>query len=136
MMQRARYVTVRFFPRKVSSLRYIAAISSHCIAHEIRNEVVYPELVVGKSARYWQKRQKLCLLDKGNTNNANFPRERRHRKSMTHPSVHVQIAPTSVPSTPSWLGEVAVLAHVFSQLGLQKAIEERVGFARARMGNY
>jgi hypothetical protein len=53
---------------------------------------------------------------------------------MTHPSVHVQIAPTSVPSTPSWLGEVAVVAHVFSQLGLQKAIEERVRFARARMG--
>jgi len=29
-----------------------------------------------------------------------------------------------------------VLAHVFSQLGLQKAIEERVRFARARMGDY
>src|SRR5260370_32559142 len=55
---------------------------------------------------------------------------------MTRLSVHVQIAPTSVPSTPSWLGEVAVLAHVFSQLGLQKAIEERVRFARARMGDY
>ena len=55
---------------------------------------------------------------------------------MTHPSVHVQIAPTSVPSTPSWLGEVAVVAHVFSQLGLQKAIEERVRFARAWMGDY
>jgi hypothetical protein len=54
---------------------------------------------------------------------------------MTHPSVHVQIAPTSVPSTPSWLGEVAVVAHVFSQLGLQKAIEERVRFVRARMGD-
>src|SRR5258708_2082809 len=55
---------------------------------------------------------------------------------MTHPSVHVQIAPTSVPSTPSWLGEVAVVAHVFSQLGLQKAIEERVRFVRAGMGDY
>jgi hypothetical protein len=55
---------------------------------------------------------------------------------MTHPSIHVPIAPTSVPSTPSWLGEVAVLAHVFSQFGLQKAIEERVRFARARMGDY
>ena len=51
-------------------------------------------------------------------------------------SVHIQIAPTSVPSTPSWLGEVAVLAHVFNQLGLQKAIDERVRFARARMGDY
>ena len=65
-----------------------------------------------------------------------FSLERRHRTSMTHPSVHVQIASISVPSTPSWLGEVAVLAHVFSQLGQQKAIEERVRFARARMGNY
>lgn len=55
---------------------------------------------------------------------------------MTHPSVHVQIAPTSVPSTPSWLAEVAVMAHVFSQLGHQKAIEERVRFVRARMGDY
>jgi hypothetical protein len=55
---------------------------------------------------------------------------------MTQPFVHIQIAPTSVPSTPSWLGEVAVLAHVFSRLGLQKAIEERVRFARARMGDY
>ena len=44
---------------------------------------------------------------------------------MKQPSVHIQIAPTSVPSTPSWLGEVAVLAHVFNRFGLQKAIEER-----------
>ena len=55
---------------------------------------------------------------------------------MLHASVHVQIAPTDLPSTPSWLGEVAVLAHVFSHLGLQKAIEEKVRFARARMGDY
>src|SRR5450631_791487 len=55
---------------------------------------------------------------------------------MSHSSAHVQIAPTSVPSTPSWLGEVAVLAHVLGQFGLQKAIEERVRFARARMGDY
>jgi len=31
---------------------------------------------------------------------------------------------------------VAVLAHVLGQFGLQKAIEERVRFARARMGDY
>lgn len=54
---------------------------------------------------------------------------------MTHPSVHVQIAPTAVPPTPWWLGDVAVVAQVFSQLGLQKAIEERVPTARARMGD-
>lgn len=55
---------------------------------------------------------------------------------MTQSSIHIQIAPTSVPSTPSWLGEVAVLAHVFNRFGQQKAIEERVRFARARMGDY
>lgn len=55
---------------------------------------------------------------------------------MTRPSIHIQIAPTSVPSTPAWLGEMAVLAHVLSHRGLQKAIEERVQFARARMGDY
>ncbi len=55
---------------------------------------------------------------------------------MTQPRVHIQIAPPSVPSTPSWLGEVAVLAHVFNRFGLQKAIQERVRFARASMGDY
>jgi hypothetical protein len=34
---------------------------------------------------------------------------------MMHPSVKVQIAPSSVPATPSWFGEVAVLAHVLTQ---------------------
>src|SRR6266567_3763242 len=56
--------------------------------------------------------------------------------SMMHPSVKVQIAPQSVPSTPSWLGEVAVLAHVLTQFGLLEAIEQRVRFARARFGHY
>ena len=55
---------------------------------------------------------------------------------MTHHSVEIQIAPVSHPSLPSWFGEVAVVAHVFRQFGLQKAIEERVRFARARMGRY
>src|ERR1700681_3153739 len=55
---------------------------------------------------------------------------------MMHPSVKVQIAPESVPSTPSWFGEVAVLAHVLTQFGLLDAIEQRVRFARARFGQY
>jgi len=42
-------------------------------AHDIRNEVVYPGWVVGKSSRNWHKRQKLCLLDKGNTIFLPFP---------------------------------------------------------------
>jgi hypothetical protein len=55
---------------------------------------------------------------------------------MTHHSVEIQIAPASHPSLPSWFGEAAVVAHVFRQFDLQKAIEERVRFARARMGRY
>ncbi len=53
---------------------------------------------------------------------------------MTEPSVHIQVDPTSVPSTPTWFGEVAVVAHTFQQLGLVRAIEERVRLSRARMG--
>jgi hypothetical protein len=39
-------------------------------------------------------------------------------------------------ATPSWLGEVAVLAQVLSQFGLLKAIQERVRFSRPRFGKY
>ena len=55
---------------------------------------------------------------------------------MTDPPVQIQAALTSVPSTPSWFGEVAVVAHAFNRFGLMKAIEERVRFVRARMGKY
>src|SRR5713226_2702851 len=55
---------------------------------------------------------------------------------MTHPCVKVQIAPSSVPTTPSWFGEVAVFAHVLTQFGVLDAIEQRVRFARARFGYY
>src|SRR6266496_2021883 len=55
---------------------------------------------------------------------------------MTQPSVNVQIAPESVPSTPSWFGEVVILAHILTQFGLLKAIEEHVRLARARFGRY
>jgi len=55
---------------------------------------------------------------------------------MTDPSVHIQVALTSVPSTPSWFGEAAVVAHAFKRFGLVRAIEERVRFVRARMGKY
>src|SRR5712691_2459787 len=55
---------------------------------------------------------------------------------MTHPSVKVQIAEASVPSMPTWFGEVAIVAHVLTQFDLLKAIQERVRFARARFGQY
>jgi len=56
--------------------------------------------------------------------------------SMTCSPVQIQTSPQSVPSTPSWFGEVALMAHYLSQRGLLEQIEERVRFARARFGIY
>jgi hypothetical protein len=55
---------------------------------------------------------------------------------MTYPSVTIQVNPKSVPSTPSWMGEVAAVAQVLTHVGLLKAIQEHVRFARARFGIY
>jgi hypothetical protein len=55
---------------------------------------------------------------------------------MAHPTVTIQISPESQPSTPFWLGEVAVFAQVLTQAGILKAIQDRVRFARARFGQY
>ena len=87
----------------------------------------------GKSSRNWQKRQKCVFLRRANRPDVVRERE---ETAMTDPSVQIQAALTSVPSTPSWFGEVAVVAHAFNRFGLMKAIEERVRFVRARMGKY
>ena len=55
---------------------------------------------------------------------------------MTDPVVQIQVDPTNSPSTPSWFGEVAVVAHALQQYGSLKAIQERVRFVRGRMGKY
>src|SRR5207302_3637191 len=55
---------------------------------------------------------------------------------MTHPSVTIQITPESMPSTPSWMGEVAAFAQVLTHAGILKAIQDQVRFARARFGTY
>src|SRR5712691_11621683 len=55
---------------------------------------------------------------------------------MTHSSLLIQITPESVPSPPSWLGEVAVEAQVLQHTGLLKTIQDQVQFARARFGHY
>src|SRR5712692_5900663 len=59
-----------------------------------------------------------------------------HATSMTHPSVTIQVAPESVPSTPSWMGAVPAVAHVLTHVGLLNASEDHVQFARARFGEY
>jgi hypothetical protein len=55
---------------------------------------------------------------------------------MTDPVAHIQVDPTDSPSTPSWFGEVAVVAHALQRYGVLGAIQERVRFVRARMGKY
>ena len=54
---------------------------------------------------------------------------------MTHSAVTIQIAPQSTPSPPSWLAEVAVVAQMLTHVGILKAIQQRVRFARARFGH-
>ncbi|MEO6888749.1 MAG: hypothetical protein ABI324_07105, partial [Ktedonobacteraceae bacterium] len=55
---------------------------------------------------------------------------------MIQTCVPIQITPESAPSTPSWMGEVAAFAQVMAHLGLLKAIQEHIRFARARFGTY
>ncbi len=55
---------------------------------------------------------------------------------MTHSAVTIQITPTSVPSTPSWMGETAAFAQVLTHTGILNTIQDQVRFARARFGHY
>jgi len=51
-------------------------------------------------------------------------------------SAVIQTSSQSVPSTPSWFGEVTVIAHYLEHLGVLSDISERVRFARRRFGQY
>ncbi len=55
---------------------------------------------------------------------------------MEHSCVQIQISPNSLPSTPSWFGEVAAFAQVLTHTGMLKTIQDGVRFARARFGTY
>ncbi len=50
---------------------------------------------------------------------------------MTQALVKIQISPESVPSTPSWFAEAAIVAQVLAQTGLLKTLEQRVRFKRS-----
>src|SRR2546421_290810 len=50
--------------------------------------------------------------------------------------VRFQVDSTSVPSVPSWMEEVAVFAHILTQVKILSALQEHVQFARARFGTY
>src|SRR2546428_11116984 len=55
---------------------------------------------------------------------------------MASSKVEIQTSPQSVPSTPQWLGEVTIIAHYLTHLGLLEKMASRVRFARKRFGTY
>jgi hypothetical protein len=50
--------------------------------------------------------------------------------------VTIQTSSQCVPSTPGWMGEVALIAHYLRKQGVLSAIAEQVRFARRRFGRY
>jgi hypothetical protein len=56
--------------------------------------------------------------------------------SMIDSTVIIQTTSHSVPSTPSWFGEMVVIARYLQRMGVLAKISERVRFARCRFGRY
>src|SRR2546428_2279289 len=56
--------------------------------------------------------------------------------SIADGSVIIQTTSRSVPSPPSWFGEVALIVEHLRKQGVLSAIGERVRFARRRFGSY
>jgi hypothetical protein len=57
--------------------------------------------------------------------------------SSDHPSsVHLQTSTEPIASVPEWFGEVALIAHTMTRLGLLSDISERVRFTRKRFGKF
>src|SRR5216684_9003606 len=59
-----------------------------------------------------------------------------HMNTIADGSVIIQTSSQSVPSTPSWFGEVALIVEHLCKQGVLAAIDERVRFARRRFGHY
>jgi hypothetical protein len=56
--------------------------------------------------------------------------------SIADGSVIIQTSSESVPSTPSWFGEVTLLVEHLRKQGVLTKLGERVRFARRRFGHY
>ncbi len=56
--------------------------------------------------------------------------------SIADGSVHIQTSSESVPSTPSWFGEVVLMATLLRKRNVLAKISEQVRFARRRFGRY
>jgi hypothetical protein len=59
-----------------------------------------------------------------------------HMTSIADGSVIIQTSAESAPSTPSWFGEVTLMAASLRKHGVLTKISERVRFARRRFGRY
>jgi hypothetical protein len=51
-------------------------------------------------------------------------------------SVTLQTEASPIASLPEWFGEVALIAHTLTRLGLLSEIAERVRFTRKRFGRF
>lgn len=56
--------------------------------------------------------------------------------SIAPSAVSIQTSPQSIPSTPQWFGEVTLIAHYLTHLGLLDATAQQVRFARRRFSHY
>jgi hypothetical protein len=81
------------------------------------------------------KREKKCASLKGKKN-VSISSKGGFMSNIASSVVEIQTSPESVPSTPSWLGEVVVVAHYLSTLGVLEKIALEVRFARGRLGIY
>ena len=56
--------------------------------------------------------------------------------SIAYSPVSIQTSVHSVPTPPSWFGEIILMAHHLQRQEVLAAIEEQVRFARRRFGRY
>ena len=56
--------------------------------------------------------------------------------SIAYSPVSIQTSSSSIPSTPPWFGEVALIVHYLRKQGVLDAISSQVRFARRRFGRY
>src|SRR5437773_12570867 len=75
----------------------------------------------------------MCLFER---ENQPYSLKEVHMTSMADGSVIIQTPSESVPSIPSWFGEVVLLAAHLRKHGVLTKIDEGVRFARRRFGRY
>src|SRR5215469_15765000 len=75
----------------------------------------------------------MCLFER---KNQSHPFKEADMSSIADGSVCIQTSAETQAATPSWLGEVALVASHLQKQGILNKISERVRFARRRFGRY